>query len=188
MKETGISERQNVPEDIGLIKTEVVVDGLKRYWYTFEPSSYKRRLKDKFPLIIAIHGFSCSGEYFAENGWHRVGEERGAIVVYPTAYPFDRTPHEGRFGKNIAVTPAWNSGMFSIETDPRGPDELNFFKKLLEMVEEKLSDRYGEDLCYGPLKRCYDDAASHALLASEVCRLCSRRRNGEQERGRTLPR
>ena len=133
----GYIRKSERPEDIGLIKTEVVVDGLKRYWYTFEPSSYKRRLKDKFPLIIAIHGFSCSGEYFAENsGWHRVGEERGAIVVYPTAYPFDRTPHEGRFGKNIAVTPAWNSGMFSIETDPRGPDELNFFKKLLEMVEE----------------------------------------------------
>ena len=53
----GYIRKTERPEDIGLIKTEVVVDGLKRYWYTFEPSSYKRRLKDKFPLIIAIHGF-----------------------------------------------------------------------------------------------------------------------------------
>ena len=125
------------PEDIGLVKTEMMIDGLKRYWHTFEPSSYKRKKKDKYPLVIAIHGFSCSGGFFAENsGWHRVGEERGAIVVYPNAYPFDRTPHEGKFGKNIAATPAWNTGMSSSGIDPKGPDEISFFKKMLEVILE----------------------------------------------------
>lgn len=129
--------RTQRPEDIGLIRKEAVIDGLKRYWYVFEPTGYKRRMKEKYPLVIAIHGFSCSGEFFAENsGWHSVGEERGAIIVYPTAYPFERTvKNGGRFDGNIAVTPSWNSGFFSIETDPNGPDDLHFFKEMLEKLE-----------------------------------------------------
>jgi predicted peptidase len=124
------------PEDIGFIKTEAVIDGLKRYWYTFEPTAYKRGLKEKYPLVIAIHGFSCSGEYFAENScWHHVGEERGVIVVYPTAYPFDRSESRGRFGTDIAATPSWNSGFIDIETDPAGPDEVSFFKQMIATVE-----------------------------------------------------
>ena len=126
------------PEDIGMIKTEAVIDGLKRYWYTFEPSAYKRGLKEKYPLVIAIHGFSCSGEFFAENsGWHHVGEERGAIIVYPTAYPFKRSFNMGRFGADIAATPSWNAGMLTTGTDPNGPDEISFFKQMLNMIEKK---------------------------------------------------
>ncbi len=126
------------PEDIGMIKTEAVIDGLKRYWYTFEPTAFKRGLKEKYPLVIAIHGFSCSGEFFAENScWHHVGEERGAIVVYPNAYPFDRSISRGRFGTDIASTPSWNSGVVSVEVDPQGPDEISFFKQMVALIEAK---------------------------------------------------
>jgi len=132
----GHIRRTQRPEDIGMIKAEATIDGLKRYWYTFEPTAYKRGSKDKYPLVIAIHGFSCSGEYFAENsGWHHVGEERGAFVVYPTAYPFDRSIVTGRFGPNIAATPHWNALMFTVDADPQGPDDISFFKQMLAIVE-----------------------------------------------------
>jgi len=134
----GYIRKTQRPEDIGMIKTEVIIDGLKRYWYTFEPSAYKRGLKEKYPLVIAIHGFSCSGEYFAENScWHHVGEERGVIIVYPTAYPFKRSYSMGRFGTDIAATPSWNVGIHTNNIDPNGPDEISFFKQMLEILEKK---------------------------------------------------
>lgn len=134
----GYIRKTQRPEDIGMIKTEAMIDGLKRYWYTFEPSAYKRGLQEKYPLVIAIHGFSCSAEFFAENScWHHVGEERGVIIVYPNAYPYKRSLGLGRFGTNIAATPSWNSGMFAINTDPKGPDEISFFKQMVAMIEEK---------------------------------------------------
>lgn len=132
-----VRKTERPESDLGMIRTEAVIDGLKRYWYTFEPSAYKRSLKERYPLVIAVHGFSCSGEFFAENsGWHKVGEERGAIIVYPTAYPFDRSPGNGRF-QGIAATPCWNSGgMGSDSPDPQGPDDVSFFRQLLDYVQK----------------------------------------------------
>ena len=129
-----IRHTERAEADLGMKRTEIVVDGLKRYWYTFEPSAYKLGLKEKYPLVIAIHGFSCSAEFFAENsGWHRVAQERGFLVVYPNAYP-----HTGKKSNtlsnvgSIAATPRWNS---SIPPEQDGPDEIAFFQRLLERVE-----------------------------------------------------
>jgi predicted esterase len=128
-------------EELGFIKTEAVLDGLKRQWWVFEPSAYKRQLKKKYPLVVAIHGFSCSGEFFAgDSCWHEVGEERGVIVVYPTAYPFERSASQmfnGKSPREMAATPSWNSGRPAIETDPNGPDEISFFKQMIAILESK---------------------------------------------------
>lgn len=123
--------RRTVHESDGFIRTEKEIGGLKRYWLTFEPDAYKRSTAEKYPLIIAIHGFTCSGEFFANNtGWHSVGQERGAFVVYPSAYPFKReVPAMG--GQHIA-TPEWNAGGVPSGFDIAGPDELEYFRVLIE--------------------------------------------------------
>ena len=112
-------------------KTEMVIGGWKRHWWTFEPSDYKLGKKDKYPLVEAIHGFTCSGEFFANNSdWHYVGEQRGAIIVYPTATPFTGSPGGPRPAH--FTTQQWNCGLEANMTDPAGPDELEYFRILLE--------------------------------------------------------
>lgn len=131
------------PEDIGLLEKNVMIDGLLRRYHMFEPTAYKRGNKKKYPLVFAIHGFSCSGPFFAENsGWHSVAEERGFLVCYPTAYPFKRSgPPKGHapgpFDRNICATPSWNSGRYAVEADPAGPDDVAFFKQMLELIKKE---------------------------------------------------
>jgi len=128
--------KTELPEDQGFLPNWAMVDGLKRRWWIYEPKAYKRNPDRKLPLVVAIHGFSCSGEFFAENsGWHRVAEERGFILCYPTAYPFPRRnmPAGSRFGGPICPTPAWNS---SYPKDPGGPDDVAFIRKMVEMICE----------------------------------------------------
>lgn len=129
------------PEDMGLIRYEKTIDGLKRHWHMFEPTAYKRGKKEKYPLVIAIHGFSCSGPFFAENsGWQGVAEERGFLLVFPTAYPFHRTvqppsrARRGGFERDICRTPVWNS---NLQQDPCGPDDVSFFSQMLEEIKAR---------------------------------------------------
>ena len=131
----GYIRRTVYPEKAGMKRTDALIGGLKRYWLTFEPSAYKKGKKESYPLVIAIHGFTCSGEFFANNtNWHWVGEERDAFVVYPSAYPFTRS-RKGPMGSHIA-TPEWNSGGFPGTPDPEGPDELVYFRELIRQTCE----------------------------------------------------
>jgi predicted esterase len=128
--------RTEVPEDLGMIKTEMVIGGWKRHWWTFEPTDYKLGKKEKYPLVVAIHGFTCSGEFFANNAdWHYVGEQRGAIIVYPTATPFTGSPNGPR--PPHFTTQQWNCGLEANMTDPAGPDELEYFRILLDETKKK---------------------------------------------------
>ncbi|MBQ4239710.1 MAG: hypothetical protein II672_01180 [Oscillospiraceae bacterium] len=123
------------PEALGMIRTEMVIGGWKRHWWTFEPTDYKLGKKKKYPLVVAIHGFTCSGEFFANNAdWHYVGEQRGAIIVYPTATPFTGSPDGPR--PPHFTTQQWNCGLESNLTDPAGPDELEYFRILLEETKK----------------------------------------------------
>jgi len=124
-----------------LIRTDAVIDGFRRFWYTFEPSAYKRKVKDSYPLVIAIHGFSCSGEFYMQNScWHRIAEDREFFVVYPTAYPFTDTPGGTQSAIRTGIaTPHWNAHGYdgTLDTDGQGPDDVNFFRQMLDMVLEK---------------------------------------------------
>jgi len=127
--------------EMGLVRTDAKINGLNRYWYTFEPTAWKRKAQEKFPLVIAIHGFSCSGEFFAQNScWHRVGEERNCFVVYPTGYPYENSPEfaTGLRATGIA-TPHWNVHGYdgTLKTDPNGPDDVDFFRQMLKATLEK---------------------------------------------------
>ena len=127
-------------KELAMKKTERTIGGFRRFWYTYEPGAYKRGVRKKYPLIIAIHGFSCSGEFFAQHScWHRVGEDRDCFVVYPTAYPYKNTPGGSQaIRPDNAVTPHWNASGYdgTLNTDPAGPDEIAFFEELLRVTLE----------------------------------------------------
>jgi len=127
----GHIRRTLMPEDMRLSLREITVDGLKRHWYVYEPSCLAHKEKESYPLVVAIHGFSCSGVFFAEHsGWCAVAEARGLIVAFPTAYPFGRRPM--RLMNPISPTPAWNS---STVPDENGPDDVAFITKLVEEMK-----------------------------------------------------
>lgn len=121
--------------DLHMKKSTETIDGFKRFWWTFEPTAYQKKALEKYPLIIAIHGFSCSGEFFAQNsGWYRVGEERRAVVVFPTAYPFKGELNRNRPINGGITTPRWNTGGFGNEPDPSGPDDVAFIIQMVEIT------------------------------------------------------
>ena len=124
--------RSKSPEEMGFVKKELTVDGLRRHWWVYVPTACKNGLKKTYPLVVAIHGFSCSGPFFAENSsWEAVAEERGLIVAFPTAYPYQRKP----MGTRIRVTcptPAWNSFAGG---DPDGPDDVKFIGELVKTMK-----------------------------------------------------
>ncbi len=128
--------RAETPKSMGFKEYRKEIDGLVRLWHVFEPTAYRNKTKEKYPLVVAIHGFSCSGPFFAENsGWHMVAEERGFFCVFPTAYPRKREGGRGGlFGGNIARTPNWNS---AVEKDAGVPDEVSFFRQMIEDLMEK---------------------------------------------------
>ena len=124
------------PEDMGFVHKEIIVDGRKRIFDVFEPTVYKQKKEEKYPLLIAIHGYSCSGPFFAENScWEAIAEERGFLCVFPTAYPWMRKNQPGRPPRNSVPTPTWNTTYNNPDTD--APDELNYFRALLETVREE---------------------------------------------------
>lgn len=105
---------------------EETIEGWRRRWDLFIPTA-ARQGTEKQPLVVAIHGYSCTGEIFAgDSQWHKTGEDRGFYVVYPSAVP-------GHFpGTNNAPLPCWNM------TDaPGAPDDVSFLR---HMVKRLLAD------------------------------------------------
>ena len=116
------------PEQMGLVKYEKIVDGKKRYWYVYEPSSYKKGTQKKYPAVMAIPGYSCNAEYLAQiSDWHVVGEKRDFFVIYPSAYP-------GSTPSNCVPLPMWKSGKLFAE-DPQ--DDVPYLKELMEDMCER---------------------------------------------------
>lgn len=123
-------------ESMGLIRREIRAGGLKRHFHIYEPSAYRKNPERKLPLVIASHGFSCNGLFFAENTyWHAVAEEREFFVVYTTAYP--------RFNERFFVggpykmcpTDWWDSGVTGEEA--YGTDDILYFQELLKVMKSE---------------------------------------------------
>lgn len=126
--------RSKLPQEMNLIRREIVCDGRKRHWFVYEPTAYRRGLKKEYPLVLAIHGFSCSGAFYAENSsWEAVAEERGVLVAFPTAYPFHRTARPGPFSY-AAPTPAWNCQP-DLEKAGEAPDDVKFLTQVVETMK-----------------------------------------------------
>lgn len=102
--ENGNLRVKKTPEQLGLVRHECEFEGRYRYWHVYVPSLHKRDPARPLPLVMAVRGYSCTGELFAEiSEWHALAEENGFFVVYPTAYP-------GITTGNCTPLPMWRNG------------------------------------------------------------------------------
>lgn len=104
------------PEDLGMVKHSIEVDGLERQFYVYTPSEYDG--SQSLPLVICIHGYSSTARAFTtDTEWWRVAESRGIICAFIQAYP--------HAGNNV---PRW--------TGKDTEYDLNFIRKLVDFMGE----------------------------------------------------
>jgi pimeloyl-ACP methyl ester carboxylesterase len=109
--------------DMGLFRKTKEIGGLEREWYLFIPETYKKDPTQKLPLVVAIHGYSCTGKLYAENSeWHNVANKRDFFLIYPSAYP----SNEGMGNKTVPL-PTWNS--IGIQTSI---DDMQYFREIID--------------------------------------------------------
>ena len=109
--------------DLGMEYHYEEFDGWMREWYVYIPQSVQHNPNKKVPLVLAMHGYTCTGEIYAGNsGWYDVAEKHGFIVVFPSALHAKVNMPEQGLMPDWAPLNAWN---VFLEDDR--PDELKFF-------------------------------------------------------------
>ena len=117
--------------DIGMEYHTEIIDGWQREWYVYVPERVKKAPEKMVPLVLALHGYSCTGEiYIGNTNWHHVAKDRGFIVVYPSALPGKLLVKSKASDPQNIPLPAWNF----LHNMPDGPNEFAFFQALLERV------------------------------------------------------
>ena len=110
-------------DDLRLKKFEETINDRKREWYLYLPphSNY-----EKLPLVVALHGYTGTGEYFAETSeWTNVAARRGFAVLFPCSYPYARKEN----GSCYCPLPAWNCGIYPRDDNL---DDVDFIKQVIE--------------------------------------------------------
>ncbi len=98
-------------QDMRLHRFTAEIDNRQREWFVYEPTAL--RAGKLLPLVLAIHGYSCTGELFAENSsWHELAERRGFLLVYVSAFP-----DNGISGGHTVPLPSWNALNIHAQTD-----------------------------------------------------------------------
>lgn len=125
--------------DLGMEYHYEEFDGWMREWYVYIPQSVRCNSDKKVPLVLAMHGYTCTGEIYAGNsGWYDVAEKHGFIVVFPSALHAKVNMPEQGLMPDWAPLNAWN---VFLEDDR--PDELKFFSFLLDkMIAEYPVDEH----------------------------------------------
>lgn len=125
--------------DLGMEYHYEEFDGWMREWYVYIPQSVRCNPDKKVPLVLAMHGYTCTGEIYAGNsGWYDVAEKHGFIVVFPSALHAKVNMPEQGLMPDWAPLNAWN---VFLEDDR--PDELKFFSFLLDkMIAEYPVDEH----------------------------------------------
>ena len=114
-------------QEMQLKRFETKLDGRKREWYVYEPTVYRQQPERKRPLVLAIHGYSCTGPIFAENSqWHELAERREFFVTYLSAYP-----SSGITAGRAVPLPTWNALGIQAETD-----DIKYVTYVLEQVQK----------------------------------------------------
>lgn len=135
------------------------LDGWMREWYVYVPESVKSNPDTPVPLVFAMHGYSCNGEiYIGNSEWNKVADQYGFIVVFPTAIPGIINMESKETSADNVPLPAWNY----LHNAPNGPDELSFFRQLIE----KTSSCYMIDQ-----SRIYATGHSHGSLMTQTLAL-----------------
>ena len=116
--------------DLGMEYHYEEFDGWMREWYVYIPQSVQHNPNKKVPLVLAMHGYTCTGEIYAGNsGWYDVAEKHGFSVVFPSALHAKVNMPEQGLMPDWAPLNAWN---VFLEDDR--PDELKFFSFLLDKM------------------------------------------------------
>lgn len=116
--------------DLGMEYHYEEFDGWMREWYVYIPQSVQHNPNKKVPLVLAMHGYTCTGEIYAGNsGWYDVAEKHGFIVVFPSALHAKVNMPEQGLMPDWAPLNAWN---VFLEDDR--PNELKFFSFLLDKM------------------------------------------------------
>ena len=116
--------------DLGMEYHYEEFDGWMREWYVYIPQSVQHNPNKKVPLVLAMHGYTCTGEIYAGNsGWYDVAEKHSFIVVFPSALHAKVNMPEQGLMPDWAPLNAWN---VFLEDDR--PDELKFFSFLLDKM------------------------------------------------------
>lgn len=142
--------------DLGMEYHYEEIGGWMREWYVYVPQQVKENPDKPVPLVFAMHGYTCSGEIYAGNSdWYKVADRHGFIVVHPTATPGQMTASNQACDPDNVPLPAWNF----MHNAPDGPDELQFFRTMLEKVSADHSvDR----------TRVYATGHSHGSVMTQV--------------------
>ncbi len=107
------------------------IGGWMREWYVYVPEELKACAGEKFPLVFAYHGYTCSGEIYAGNtGWCQIAKEKKFMVAFPSAIP-GRLDMESEYtSKENMDLPAWNI----LHDIPNGPDEFEYFREMFQEI------------------------------------------------------
>jgi poly(3-hydroxybutyrate) depolymerase len=112
-------------QELGVQRVERIIEGEKRFWDVFVPSCYRPEDGKQYPLVVAIHGYSCNASYFEQTSdWHRIAEERGFLVCFASAYPRNTL-------LSSALLPCWNCG-----DQPGADKDISYFNELLDYMTE----------------------------------------------------
>ncbi len=115
--------------DLGMEYHYEEIGGWMREWYVYVPESVKKEPQKPVPLVFAMHGYTCAGEIYAGNSeWYRVADKYGFLVVHPSATPGRMEMENPVCSAENVPLPAWNF----MHNAPNGPDELEFFRTVLE--------------------------------------------------------
>lgn len=90
----------------------LAINGTKRTYNIFIPSSYSNNSNEKYPLVIVFHGGGGSGVRIAkQTNFNQTAQKEGIIVVYPDAIKHN-----------------WNDGRGVTEAEKMGIDDIAFCK------------------------------------------------------------
>lgn len=101
-----------------LTAKSIVYQGVTRTWYEYVPASYKG--KRAVPLVIALHGYSDTGDKFATvSEWMPKADQEGFIAVFPNG------------GLIVGQDFGWNAFVYN----GAAPDDVGFLQAMITQLE-----------------------------------------------------
>lgn len=126
--------------DLGMEYRYEQVNGWMREWYIYRPRQVREAPSRPAPVVLALHGYTCTGEiYIGNSGWHEVADRYGLIAVFPSAVfgTIEGARENKAAKKENTALPAWN-----LFAKPDGPDEIRFVRHILDtLCAESAVDR-----------------------------------------------
>lgn len=121
--------------DLGMVRRDEEIAGLRREWYVHVPASVRTSAAPA-PVVVALHGYTCTAEiYIGNSGWHRVADEFGFIVVFPTALPGNIDMCNEAIQPDFMPLPAWSIA----RRTPGAVDDVGFIDEILRRTAQDWS-------------------------------------------------